>query len=194
MDIIENAINLIKNGDNSAFEVIINSFQKPLFRYCYHMLGNISDAEDTLQEIFIKVYNNLSSYKSSTNFSAWVYTISYNHCVNFLSRKKLFLFLPLPEGLNKGNSNIGDSLTDMEYGKELNSALKILASKDRTILILRCVEEKSYDEISDIVKLKQSAVRKRYERAKKKLKAILENTTINGDSDYIGKINTVGKQ
>lgn len=193
MDIIENAITLTKNGDNSAFEAIINFYRKSLFRYCYHMLGNIPDAEDAIQEIFIKVYDNLNSYKSSTNFSAWIYRISYNYCVNFLSRKKLLSFLPLLDGLGKYTSNTDDAIFNLEYGAEINLALKKLSKKDTTIVVLRCVEEKSYDEISEVVKLKPATVRKRYERARKKLRVTLENNSARSSNSYPGAFKTIKK-
>jgi RNA polymerase sigma-70 factor (ECF subfamily) len=154
------------------------------------MLGNTFDAEDALQEIFIKVFDNLNSYKATTNFSAWIYRISYNYCVNFLGRKKLFSFLPLLEGIYKDTANREDSFLDTEYGKELNSALEKLSKIDRTILVLRCVEDKEYDEISEVVDLKPANVRKRYERARKKLKAMLENTLVKGNDNYLDHFET----
>ncbi len=190
MDIVENAMKMVKSGDNSAFEVVIDFYKKSLFRYCYHMLGNTFDAEDALQEIFIKVFDNLNSYKATTNFSAWIYRISYNYCVNFLGRKKLFSFLPLLEGIYKDTANREDSFLDTEYGKELNSALEKLSKIDRTILVLRCVEDKEYDEISEVVDLKPANVRKRYERARKKLKAMLENTLVKGNDNYLDHFET----
>jgi len=190
LDIVENAMKMVKSGDNSAFEVVIDFYKKSLFRYCYHMLGNTFDAEDALQEIFIKVFDNLNSYKATTNFSAWIYRISYNYSVNFLGRKKLFSFLPLLEGIYKDTANREDSFLDTEYGKELNSALEKLSKIDRTILVLRCVEDKEYDEISEVVDLKPANVRKRYERARKKLKAMLENTLVKGNDNYLDHFET----
>jgi RNA polymerase sigma-70 factor (ECF subfamily) len=174
LDIIEDAVDKVKNGYKNSFEIIIEKYQKPLFCYCFHILGNTIEAEDAVQEIFLKIFEKIDYYKPLTNFSSWIYKISYNHCMNYLTRKKLFSFIPFID------DKLNDALkTEMiidqdDYGLELNSALKKLNVVDRTVIILRCLEDRSYEEIAAITGLSCATVRKKYERSRKKLKLLLD--------------------
>jgi len=170
---IEIAIKNVLNGDINAFGFVIDTYQKPLFRYCFHMLGSIHESEDVVQDVFLKAFEKLNFYKISSNFSAWIYKIAYNQCINQIRRKRILKMIPFLEEHYKESTTIEYFHDKYEYSLELNTALKKLDSKDRTIIILRCTEDKSYEEISSIVDLKPASVRKRFERSKKKLKTIL---------------------
>ncbi|MNI27746.1 ECF RNA polymerase sigma factor SigW [compost metagenome] len=79
----------IKAGHTDQFEVIVKQYQQQILIYCYHMLGNIQEAEDAKQDVFIKAYEQLHKYRESISFSGWLYKIAYHHCVNKLRRRKL---------------------------------------------------------------------------------------------------------
>lgn len=173
MDSIETAVQGIKNGEVNLFEEIIEKFQQKLFRYCYHMLGDIHEAEDAVQEAFIKAYEKICSYNKSVSFSAWLYKITYNHCINVIHRKRLIQFLPFLEETVVSNTGIENRLEESEFSEVLNKGLKKLTSTDRSIIILRTLEERSYEELGTILNIKPATIRKKYERARKKLKRFL---------------------
>lgn len=173
LDPIETAVQGVKNGETRLFEVVIENFQQKLFHYCYHMLGNTEEAEDAVQDSFIRAFEKIGSYKSSISFSAWLYKITYNHCINILRRKKLMRFLPFSEDTCIDSTGIETGLEKSELGVELISALSKITPVDKSILILRILEEKNFEEISKILDIKPATLRKKYERARKKLKTIL---------------------
>lgn len=86
---MEQAIKEVRAGDIDQFGIIIDLMQKPLFVYCYHMLGHRQEAEDAVQEVFLKAFEQLDSYRHTVSFSAWMYKIAYHHCLNLLNRAKL---------------------------------------------------------------------------------------------------------
>lgn len=177
----------IKNGDRNGFEVIIKTFQQPIFVYCYRMLGNTYEAEDAVQEVFIKVYEKIENYKEDISFSAWVYKIAYNHCINQIRRRKLLSFIPIHnfiEQIEAENNNI-DRILDIELSIELNEALSILSMEDRSIVIFRVIEEKGYAEIGLILNKSEALVRKRYERAKRKLEVYFKERGGNCNNEKI---------
>lgn len=170
---IETAVQGVKNGEAKLFEIIIENFQQKLFHYCYHMLGNIQEAEDAVQESFIKAFEKIESYSSSISFSAWLYKIANNHCLNIIRRKRLLSFVPFIENIGIGITGIETKLEEGEPGQALVNALKKISPTDKSILILRALEEKSFEEISSVLGIKPATLRKKYERARKKLKSLL---------------------
>ncbi|MDP4181270.1 MAG: RNA polymerase sigma factor [Bacillota bacterium] len=170
MDSIEVAIEEVKKGNSEPFAIIINEFQQQLFFYCYHMLGNIHEAEEAVQETFFRAYRKIYTYQKTVSFSAWLYKIAYNHCVNIIRRKKLIRFLPFTDGVKYYKAGIDKEFAGNELNEELCDALESLSPEERHIIILRIVKEKSHEEISTMLNIKPSTVRKKYERAIKKLR------------------------
>jgi len=170
---IETAVQGVKNGDINLYEIIIKHFQQQLVHYCYHMLGNVQEAEDAVQDSFIKAYEKIESYNNSISFSAWLYKITYHRCLNIIRRKKLVSFIPFVEETNVGTTAIETRVEENDFSRTFAHALKKLSSSDKSILILRVLEEKSFEEIGKILNMKSATVRKRYERSKKKLRLIL---------------------
>jgi RNA polymerase sigma-70 factor (ECF subfamily) len=173
---IEAAVQGVKNGEAELYEVIVKSFQQQLFHYCYHMLGNVQEAEDAVQDAFLKAFEKIGTYGSSVSFSAWLYKITYHHCINIIRRKRLISFIPFIDEAGMGAAGIETALEENELGRALAKALKKLPPADKSVLLLRTLEEKTFEEISVILGVKPAAARKKYERGKKKLKATLTCT------------------
>jgi RNA polymerase sigma-70 factor (ECF subfamily) len=140
------------------------------------MLGNFNEAEDSVQEAFLKAYKNIKGYNKSISFSAWIYKITYNHCINVIRRKKLMKFVPFIEEEKADDKDITERLEESELNNTLKSVLNKISPKDRSIIISKIIEEKSFEEIGIILNMKPATIRKRYERLRKKLKSILTQT------------------
>lgn len=180
----------VKDGDMNGFELIIKACQQPIFVYCYRMLGNMQEAEDAVQEVFLKVYEKIENYKEDISFSAWVYKIAHNHCINQIRRRKILNFIPIHnfiEQIEDENCN-SDIILEFEFNEELNEALSILSIEDRSILIFRVIEDKGYGEIGFILNKSEALVRKRYERAKKKLETYFIEKGGNRENEKIAVI------
>lgn len=176
-DEIEMLVERTKLGDKEAFASIIRKFEKPMYIYCYHILKNKEEAEDALQEIFIRVYEQIHKYRPNMTFSAWLYKIAYNYSLNQIrSKKRWFRFIdrykydqpePSPQPI--------DSQTT------LKDFLNLLTTEERHIIVLRAIHRYNFNEISEIMNMKPATVRKKYERLRKKLqtKEVNEGGTVN---------------
>ncbi|MGC6589370.1 RNA polymerase sigma factor [Paenibacillus sp. Dod16] len=174
---IEMLVERTKLGDKEAFASIIRNFEKPMYIYCYHMLKNKEEAEDALQEIFIKVYEQIHKYRPNMIFSAWLYKIAYHYSLNQIrSKKRWFRFIDRykydqPE----------TSTQQIDSQATLKDFLNLLTAEERHILVLRAIQRYNFNEISEIMNMKPATVRKKYERLRKKLqtKEVNEGGTVN---------------
>jgi RNA polymerase sigma-70 factor, ECF subfamily len=176
-DQIERVIEEIKSsGSLEMFGDIIEALQQPIFTYCYHMLGHRQEAEDAVQEVFIKAYEHIDKYTKSVSFSAWVYKIAYHHCLNLINRRKLYRMVPfLKRGMAAVSQNEGEIRVDHEQvSYPLHQAMSRLSAEDRNLIILRVIEEKGYEELSVLLNKKPATLRKQYERALRKCKHYLQ--------------------
>lgn len=160
-----------------GFRFLMQRYEKPLFFYIRRISSfSVEEAEDVLQEVFIKVYKNLNGYDSKLKFSSWIYRITHNEVISKFRKVKV-----RPKQIS---FDVEDSLLnvlaadfDIEYDIDINIfAQKIsqllfeLDDKYREVIILRYFEQKDYSEISDILKKPAGSVASLLNRAKKKLK------------------------
>ena len=182
-------INKIRAGDPDAFEPLVTAYEQILYNLCYKMLGNHEDAQDAVQETFIKVYRALSDYRGESRFSTWIYRIACNTCHDFLRRKSKVQVISLYEQQEDGDEtelplseegNTPEDLLERKLTREsVIHGLQMLPEEQRTILLLREIQGLSYEEIAEILHLDGGTVRSRIHRARKKLcKWLLENGNI----------------
>jgi RNA polymerase sigma-70 factor (ECF subfamily) len=164
--------------DAEQYRHIIDRYRVKLLRYIGHLgLRDSSLQEDVLQEVFIKVYRNLNRYNSDFPFSSWIYRITHNETMSYFRRKRLQPLsldsFPDPDFLfTEGNTDT-EEIIDVERIKEI---INKLDQKYKEVIILKYFEEKSYDEIADILQKPPGTVATLLSRAKQKLKSLLEET------------------
>ncbi len=176
--------NAKKNKDD--FAEIIRRYQLPIRRYVVRLgCRDINDADDLLQDIFIKVYINLNDYDTDLKFSSWLYRIAHNEAISFYRKKRV---RPAPVATEEethlfeniaNETNFTESLDIKINGDILRKALAELEEHYRDVLVLRFFEEKSYTEISDILKIPEGTVGTLLNRGKKLLNNILITKNIN---------------
>jgi len=173
-------IERIRNGEMNLFSELVLRYQNKLFAYVYRLVGHKEEAEDVLQEIFIKVYKNLNSFEADRKFSSWIYRISHNEAINFLkkNRKVLVLYYEdddyLLKKLKTDNNFLKDIITT-ETSQQLKKVLAKLPPKYQEVIILKYLEEKSYEEIAVILHKPINTVGTLLNRAKSQLKKLLIN-------------------
>ncbi|WP_082967209.1 RNA polymerase sigma factor [Paenibacillus oryzae] len=155
----------VLNGDVEAFSRIVQVYQRPIYHYCYHMLSSRSEAEDCAQEVFLKLFRSLRHYDTGKPLEAWLYKIAYHQCVDSLRRRKLTRYLPFFYQRDDDNCHVEREIESTYFNEEVHKAMSRLSPEERNLLILRCVEDKSYDELALIMNKNAAALRKRYERA-----------------------------
>lgn len=172
-------------ANRDAFLDIVKLYEKPLASYIKR-LTNVDEDElqDILQEVFIKTYLNLNDFNSDLKFSSWVYRIAHNHVI---SRYRKLKSRPEGNAINideEGLKNLADGIdislqTDANLASEnINKILNLLEEKYREVLVLKFLEEKSYEEISDILKKPAGTVASMINRAKLSFKAEAEKNKI----------------
>jgi len=174
----ELVLNAKKNKD--YFVEIIRRYQSSIRRYVMRLGCRESrDADDLLQDIFIKVYMNINEYDSDLKFSSWLYRIAHNETINFFRKKNVRPAPVATEEEVRLFENIADktdfikSLDAKINADILRGALAELEEQYRDALILRFFEEKSYTEISDILKIPEGTAGTLLSRGKKRLNEIL---------------------
>jgi RNA polymerase sigma-70 factor (ECF subfamily) len=163
--------------DKEAFAVLVRRYEERLIRYIRRLgVFRTEDAEDVLQNVFLKAYRNLNAFDRRLKFSSWIYRIAHNEAMSFFRSRSV-----RPEGSLVADGelaleHIGDSI-DLEQDadlhlsrEELVRALYKLEPKYRDILVLRYFEEREYAEISDILQIPVGSVGTLISRAKKRLR------------------------
>ncbi len=157
-----------------VIEDAVEKYGKQIYVYCYHMLNNKHEAEDAVQDIFLKAFN-YGKLRDVEAILLWLYKTAYHHCLNLIKRKRFFEFISLPDNLISNENNPQQHMEMTEFSEEIQNALCTLTGKQRTVLLLRTIRDFSYDEIAVIVCQKPQTVRKQYERARKKVMAYLNS-------------------
>jgi len=170
-------------GDKQAFSEIVQRYEAPLRRYVRRLgCADENDTDDVLQEIFIKVFKNLNDYDPDMKFSSWLYRIAHNETISLFRKKSvrpgvLTLSAEDAEGFF---AQLADEQDFVELAHERDDARRLrdlladLEPRYREILVLRFLEEKSYTEISDILKIPQGTVATLIARGKQRLRTALE--------------------
>lgn len=165
-----------------AYKEIVARYQKKLLAYLYRLVGNREEAEDILQNVFVKVYKNISRFDTKRKFSSWIYRIAHNEAVNFLKRRGKRRLVSLEDiettkdklytaSLDKSPI---DAWISKELKKEMRQALDKLPAKYKEVLTLRYFLDKSYEEIGEILEKPVNTVGTLINRAKKKLLEIIK--------------------
>jgi len=170
-------IEIVRKNDPERYAEIIERYQGKLFAYLYRLVGSREEAEDLLQDVFIKTYRNLYSYDVKRKFSSWIYRIAHNEAVNHIKRKSLKRFIPwenitaTKDKLEMSSSEEGaDNVwIRKEANREVDEAINRLPFKYKQVLILRYYSDKSYEEISEILGKPINTVGTLINRAKKKM-------------------------
>jgi RNA polymerase sigma factor (sigma-70 family) len=174
VDSIEEKIRRIQAGEAPLFSDVIRLYQQRIYLYCFRLMNNKEEAEDAVQDVFIKAYQNIGQFRPQTNLNSWLYKIAYHHCLNLLRRQKFQLQLRKLLRQEVAVDSAEQMVENRLFSEPVSAALANLDVEDRNLLILRIYEDKSFAEIGEILGISTPAVRKRYERTRGKLKKAIE--------------------
>jgi RNA polymerase sigma-70 factor (ECF subfamily) len=176
----------IAEGDDSAFEILVNRHHTSVLNLIYRFIGDRTQAKDLAQEVFIRVWQAAKSYEPKAKFTTWLYRITANLCLNELKsarRRKWFLFYrsdedsenTLEEALADSSPSAEDLLLEKERSRQISDALHSLPDKQRIALVLKRYDALSYQEIAKVIGCSVSAVESLLVRAKRTLQEKLKN-------------------
>lgn len=171
-------------GEMSAFEELVNRYEKQVYNLCLRMVNNREDAADLTQEAFLKAWRGLQFFKAEAAFSTWMYRLTTNVCIDFLRSRKRHDSISLTvEDEEHGEQELDvpdeaplpeEQVLYSAQKEEISRAMAELDEESRMILTLRVVEDLSYEQIADVLDLKPGTVKSRLARARIKLKKLLE--------------------
>lgn len=184
MDYIEKIlIKKAQKGKMYAYEKLILKYEKMVYNVAFKMFYNEQDAYDISQEVFIKVYQSIQTYNFTSKFSTWLYRITVNTCIDEIRKRKAKATLSIDELYSKGekiNDNEFDKRTETpeeiiikkESNNEIINLINKLNDNHKTIIILRDINNLSYEEIAYILDCQLGTVKSRLSRARMKLKEL----------------------
>ena len=167
-------------GDKDAFAGLIEKYQRPLRYFISRLLDDAQTSEDILQETWLSVVKRIHGLKKTEAFSTWLYKIAFNHCIDAIRKKKLRT-LPLDKPIQLQAGEVHHQIKDESHSPErvflfaekrtlIQKSIESLPERYRVAIILRHQEERSYEEISEILKIPLGTVKARIFRAREMLK------------------------
>ena len=160
-----------------AFTAIIKKYQEKLYWHIRRMVVQHEDANDVLQNMFIKVWNGLDNFREDSQLYTWLYRIATNECLTFLEQQKRKSFVSLGD-VENGLENKLKAETNFDSSKiewKLQLAMQQLPDKQRTVFNLRYYDEMPYQEMSRVLETSEGALKARYHHAVKKIEDYLLN-------------------
>jgi len=179
LDLIEG----LRNGVESAYERLIALYQQPVYNLVFRLLNDPSDACDVVQEVFVKIFRNIKAFRGQSSLKTWVYRIALNEAHNRrrwfgrhkrqevdLERDEALTGLSLQETLPDSGSSPFELALSVEAQNLIEEALQALSPAFREAVVLRDVEELSYEEISDVLGINIGTVKSRILRGREALR------------------------
>jgi len=177
-----------KAGDEKAFAEIVVHSQKKVFNIAYRMLGNLEEAKDLAQEVFISVFDSIKDLREDVKFDAWLTQITLNHCRNrwkYLKRRQYFNSDSLDDPVETEDGDMPRAVCDPSDNPEtlyekkmihqlIQGGLQKLKEDQRELLVLRDLQGFSYEEMSELLGLPEGTVKSKLHRARVDLKRVLE--------------------
>lgn len=171
----EELVEKVREKDKELFRDVIERYEDKLLRYAGYLMGDHEAAADVVQDSFIKAYKNLWSFDVSRKFSSWIYRIVHNQAVNSMRKRKNEIQIESfdwVKGLRGEDKNVEEQLEKKEAEKMLADCMDKLPLKYSEPLTLYFIEEKKYEEISDILRIPLGTVGTRIKRGKMVLKRL----------------------
>ena len=163
---------IVSTNDTLLFEVLYDRFSRLVFNKCYGFAKDEEEAKDLTQDVFLKLFVKLASFKGTSKFSTWLYAFTYNHCVNYVTRNTAKKF----EKQSVDYADI-ENISDIENESDfltmkvdkLQAALELISPDEKMILLLKYQDFLSIKDIESVLGIGESAVKMRVKRAKDRL-------------------------
>ncbi len=172
--------------DFYAFEVLVKRYEKLVYNVAYKMMNNKEDSEDISQIVFIKIYKKLDSFKEGNSFKAWICTITSNACIDEIRSRKNKQTFSLDKNIegeeNEFKKEVAsteatpeEAMINKENRKLLLDSIQELDEEQRQFIVLRDIQDLSYDEIATQLNLKLGTVKSKISRSRTKLQKIIQS-------------------
>jgi RNA polymerase sigma-70 factor, ECF subfamily len=164
-------------GDMTAFDELMIRYERQIYRVCYRFVENRDDAMDLAQEVFIKAFEHLGSFRRESSLKTWLYRIAMNHCINHV-KKHSQEFVEVNEYTGSVLSSVQSQLEEREQREHFRRLVKQLPPKQKAILELRINEHLSYEEIATISGRSVSTIKASVFFALEKLRKLVKDPNL----------------
>ncbi len=164
---------IVANNDPLLFGKLYDRYVKMVYNKCFGFAKSEDEAEDLTQDVFLQLFIKLRTFKGRSKFSTWLYSFTYNFCVNYVNRNKQLKIrdqsVQVDETDHKLSEEVPDeSLYEMKADK-LKKALELISAEDKSLLLLKYQDGASIKELEELLELGESAIKMRLKRAKERL-------------------------
>lgn len=176
-------VSKLRRRDPEAFEALVRAHQDRVYNFCLRMLNDREEANDLVQEIFVSIHQNLDKFRMDARLSTWILRIARNHCLNRLKylkrrgRGRSDAFTDVSEGALQdaldGPQKPDEALNAAHERDLVRRAIARLDEEQRVLVVLRDIEQMTYEEIIEITDLAEGTVKSRLHRAREKLATII---------------------
>jgi len=163
-------------GDRRAMSQLVSKYQRPVFNASYRILGNLDDAADATQTVFLKVFEHITDYDQKFKFFSWVYRIAINESLNQVKKRRNQE--PLDDGQASPWQGPAQVLDATRLCNRVQGALMLLNDDHRTVVVLKHISGCSYRQIGEILQLPEKTVKSRLYSARQLMKQTLERDAI----------------
>lgn len=171
----EKLINKALKGNKNAWLKLIKRYEKPIYNYALRMVGNADDGMDVMQEIFISVFRNLSSYRGEGSFKSWIFRIANYRVIEFYRRKKPMQSIDdQPEAPDEQDLCAEQQMLSRREGEQLVNAMQSLPLAQKAVVELKFFGEFTFEEIADQLGISANTVKSRLYSGLDKLKQVME--------------------
>ena len=177
---MDELVRRLQKGDDAAFEEFVSTYEKKIYTLALRQIGNAQDAQDITQEVFLRVYRNIGSFRAESRLSTWVYQITMNACIDATRRRARRVEVTPMYTDEDGEEQTPIELPDESYAPEkmfeqtslreqIKEGLEHLSEEHRRILVLRDINGLSYTEIAEVLNLSEGTVKSRLFRARDRM-------------------------
>jgi len=172
------AVASARGGDQEAFRLLVERHSRSIYRLAYRMTGRVEDAEDVVQETFVRAYRQLSRFEARSNFATWLYRIGFNCSIDYLRARPRRESSETDDKLEiMSGQNRGPSVDDLVYAGEISgrvqNALESLSPQERAAFLMRHYQGCSIEEICRVLDLRTNAAKHSIFRAVRKMRVAL---------------------
>jgi RNA polymerase sigma-70 factor, ECF subfamily len=175
----------LKSCDEEAYETLIARFQQPIYNLCYRLINDPADAADVVQEVFLKVFRSIDNFRGQSTLKTWIYRIAVNEAYNqrrwFSRHRRREVGLddedqasrPWLDSISDPARDPYELALNEERHQLIESSLREINADFRTVVILRDLEDLSYEEIADVLQISLGTVKSRILRGRESLRRVL---------------------
>lgn len=173
---------IVKTKNDILFGILYERFSSMVYNKCYGFTKTKAEAQDLTQDVFIKLFQKLSSYKRKAKFSTWLYAFTYNMCVDYINKNALQKVhssdVELEESYYSSQIEVDDASIFEMKEDALKKTLEIISPEDKMILLLKYQDDFSIKSIMTVLEISESAVKMRLKRAKARILEAYNNLNV----------------